>query len=166
MRFVRYKFVGGDLAAHIDLSRTDAADGTISTHTFLLYTTDNKIGGATALLRTLPCVRGAKKEGKKGGKKVLDEAARAEAETKGGAAEGGGVEGRAAEPPGGTGEGGGDSTIAGTAIADGIWHDDGELLASVSPRRGRLLVFPHVCPHEGRPVSDVPKVFLRGECVM
>ena len=33
-----------------------------------------------------------------------------------------------------------------------------------APRRGRVLVFPHDCPHAGRPVVDVPKLLLRGEC--
>ena len=37
------------------------------------------------------------------------------------------------------------------------------VLASVSPRRGRVLIFPHACPHAGRAVQDVPKLFLRGE---
>mmetsp|Transcript_663 Transcript_663/g.1184 ORF Transcript_663/g.1184 Transcript_663/m.1184 type:complete len:682 (+) Transcript_663:44-2089(+) len=37
------------------------------------------------------------------------------------------------------------------------------VLASVTPRRGRLLVFPHMCPHLARPVVEVPKVLLRGE---
>jgi hypothetical protein len=36
-------------------------------------------------------------------------------------------------------------------------------LANVKPVRGRLLVFPHNCPHAGRPVIDAPKLVLRGE---
>ena len=32
-----------------------------------------------------------------------------------------------------------------------------------SDLRGRLLVFPHVCPHAGSAVGSVPKLFLRGE---
>ena len=36
-------------------------------------------------------------------------------------------------------------------------------LADVKPVRGRLLVFPHDCPHAGRPVVDAPKLVLRGE---
>jgi hypothetical protein len=36
-------------------------------------------------------------------------------------------------------------------------------LADVKPVRGRLLVFPHACPHAGRPVVDAPKLVLRGE---
>ena len=43
--------------------------------------------------------------------------------------------------------------------------DDGGIvvLGSASPMRGRLVIFPHKCPHAGRPVVDVPKLFLRGE---
>ena len=33
----------------------------------------------------------------------------------------------------------------------------------VKPLRGRLLVFPHECPHAGRPVIDTNKLVLRGE---
>lgn len=36
-------------------------------------------------------------------------------------------------------------------------------LADVRPVRGRLLVFPHDCPHAGRPVVDAPKLVVRGE---
>ena len=57
-----------------------------------------------------------------------------------------------------------------TALLQKLPHPDDDssssssnVLAAVAPRRGRLLVFPHNCPHEGRPVVDVPKVFLRGE---
>ena len=38
-----------------------------------------------------------------------------------------------------------------------------KVLATVSPYRGRLLVFPHQCPHAGLPVINAPKLFLRGE---
>ena len=40
---------------------------------------------------------------------------------------------------------------------------EADVLAVAAPRRGRLLVFPHMCPHEGRPVVSVPKLLLRGE---
>lgn len=39
----------------------------------------------------------------------------------------------------------------------------GEDLASVAPVRGRLLIFPHLCWHEGRATVSVPKRLLRGE---
>ena len=39
----------------------------------------------------------------------------------------------------------------------------GQVLATVEPRRGRLLVFPHACPHAGLAVIDAPKLLLRGE---
>ena len=37
------------------------------------------------------------------------------------------------------------------------------VIASVQPKRGRLLIFPHLSPHEGAPTISVPKIFLRGE---
>ncbi|CAE6972459.1 ASB2, partial [Symbiodinium sp. CCMP2456] len=37
------------------------------------------------------------------------------------------------------------------------------VLVAVEPRRGRLLLFPHLCPHLARPTVVVPKLLLRGE---
>lgn len=37
------------------------------------------------------------------------------------------------------------------------------VLARVRPVRGRLLLFPHRCPHEGAPAVSLPKLLLRGE---
>lgn len=37
------------------------------------------------------------------------------------------------------------------------------ILAKVQPKKGRLLLFPHMCPHEGAVVDHVPKLLLRGE---
>eukprot|EP01052_Picozoa_sp_SAG31_P019059 SAG31_NODE_1375_length_8594_cov_2.810477_9_plen_569_part_00 len=37
------------------------------------------------------------------------------------------------------------------------------VLAAVAPLSGRLIVFPHSCPHAGLPVVSAPKLFLRGE---
>ena len=39
------------------------------------------------------------------------------------------------------------------------------VLASVQPVRGRLLVFPHQCPHEGMMAESLPKILLRGEMI-
>jgi hypothetical protein len=38
-----------------------------------------------------------------------------------------------------------------------------KVIASVRPRKGRLLLFPHSCPHEGKEVISTPKLLLRGE---
>jgi hypothetical protein len=38
------------------------------------------------------------------------------------------------------------------------------VMSECAPVRGRLFIFPHECPHAGRPVVDVPKLLLRGEC--
>ena len=51
-----------------------------------------------------------------------------------------------------------------------LWSESGEgrneTLAKVSPRRGRLFLFPHACPHQGNEVVDVPKVLIRGEVML
>ena len=41
------------------------------------------------------------------------------------------------------------------------------VLAAVTPRRGRLLLFPHLCPHRADEVvaEGLPKLLLRGEVV-
>jgi hypothetical protein len=36
-------------------------------------------------------------------------------------------------------------------------------LASVKPRKSRLLCFPHACPHKGEETVDLPKLLIRGE---
>lgn len=40
------------------------------------------------------------------------------------------------------------------------------VLAKVAPIRGRLLLFPHNCPHMGATVVQVPKLLLRGEAIL
>ena len=40
-----------------------------------------------------------------------------------------------------------------------------KVMAAIQPRRGRLLVFPHLCPHKGDDTISLPKVLLRGEMV-
>ena len=39
------------------------------------------------------------------------------------------------------------------------------MLAEIKPKLGRLLVFPHICPHSGVTVTEVPKLLLRGEMI-
>jgi hypothetical protein len=100
MRFLNYSDSGSILAPHIDLSRTDPNTTQRSTHSFLLYLSNCKHGGETALLGDV------------------------------------------------TGE------------------QRNQILATVTPKRGRLLVFPHRCPHEGLVVVDTPKRLIRGELWM
>ena len=40
------------------------------------------------------------------------------------------------------------------------------ILGRVEPKRGRLLLFPHICPHEGNAVISAPKVLIRGEVMI
>ena len=37
---------------------------------------------------------------------------------------------------------------------------------AICPRRSRLLVFPHACPHQGMKVISTPKILLRGEIIL
>eukprot|EP00980_Cylindrotheca_fusiformis_P021795 scaffold8633_cov106-Cylindrotheca_fusiformis.AAC.1 len=46
-------------------------------------------------------------------------------------------------------------------LQQGSW--DSPILYSTKPRRGRILLFPHACPHAGNIVADVPKICLRAE---
>lgn len=39
----------------------------------------------------------------------------------------------------------------------------GQVLASIRPIKGRLIVYPHKCPHAGAEVLNPPKILLRGE---
>ena len=48
-------------------------------------------------------------------------------------------------------------------LGDVSGEKQSQILACISPKRGRLLLFPHACPHEGNAVRDVPKILLRGE---
>ena len=51
-----------------------------------------------------------------------------------------------------------------TILLGGVNGDKrNEILAKIRPVKGRLLLFPHMCPHEGSIVQDVPKLLLRGE---
>jgi hypothetical protein len=55
------------------------------------------------------------------------------------------------------------SSLGTSARREGEGEGEGSILASVKPVRGRLLLFPHRCPHEGAPASSLPKLLLRGE---
>lgn len=59
-------------------------------------------------------------------------------------------------------ETGGETSLLGDVSGEGRQ----DVLARIAPRRGRLLLFPHACPHEGNAVMDVPKILLRGEVLL
>lgn len=47
------------------------------------------------------------------------------------------------------------------------WDERGQIVAKINPRKGRLLLFPHNCPHAGGAVfAEFPKILLRGEVYM
>jgi hypothetical protein len=57
---------------------------------------------------------------------------------------------------------GGETALLGDLSGDGR----NQVLANISPKRGRLLLFPHACPHEGKLTVDAPKILLRGEVML
>jgi hypothetical protein len=148
-----------------------------STHTFILYLTDCDEGGETALLKTIPTTvlppstdadadsdadadadadEQQEEEGKDNGKKEEEEkgigsssAGRSHKAKKRRARL------RAEKERALAGATSAESTETGTEAA-AAWGDtdgiDPNLVVSVKPRRGRLLLFPHAAPHEGCPV--------------
>ena len=59
-------------------------------------------------------------------------------------------------------ETGGETTLLGNLSGEGR----NQVFAKVKPKRGRLLLFPHNCPHEGEKVLSVPKLLIRGEVII
>jgi hypothetical protein len=59
-------------------------------------------------------------------------------------------------------ERGGSTTLLKALIGKG----PDNVFARVAPKRGRLLLFPHNCPHEGEEVVDAPKILIRGEAIL
>ena len=57
----------------------------------------------------------------------------------------------------------GDAKLAG---AGGVASGERQTLASSPPRRGRLLLMPHACPHSAAPVISAPKLLVRGEMLL
>eukprot|EP00434_Breviolum_minutum_P014633 symbB.v1.2.012901.t1/scaffold900.1/size153842/3 len=49
------------------------------------------------------------------------------------------------------------------APSGGVAPGERQTVGTVSPKRGRLLLMPHACPHLAAPVVEVPKVLVRGE---
>merc|ERR1719458_597788 len=52
-----------------------------------------------------------------------------------------------------------------TVLLQRMEDDEAVVIAEVEPRRGRLLLFPHQCPHLARPTVEIPKLLLRGEAL-
>jgi sRNA-binding protein len=165
-RFLFYEEAGGSLAAHVDLSRTDPQSNITSTHTFILYLSDCEKGGETILLQHIRC---GKKDTTKHNtpeelerqKKYIEQQQEIKARKEqqrlryGDNKEKTKTESEPEEPE--------QQKKAKTKSKKSKKHNPGGVLASVSPARGRLLVFPHLCPHEGGVVIDLPKTLIRGE---
>ena len=136
MRFLNYSLAGSSSPPHVDLSRR-TKDGRRSTHTFLLYLTDCDRGGETRLLRCVnPMIL---KENETKSTVEVEVALHSDI----------------------------DKNVLHSTIDKSVLHPeiDKNLLACIEPRRGRLLIFPHNCPHEGAHTISLPKILLRGELI-
>jgi hypothetical protein len=61
------------------------------------------------------------------------------------------------------------STSGATTLLRSLFDDgsaQGNVLARVYPVEGRILIFPHNCPHEGEQVVETPKLLIRGEVAL
>ena len=52
------------------------------------------------------------------------------------------------------------------APSGGVAAGERAVLARSAPRRGRLLIMPHACPHSAAPVISAPKLLIRGEVLL
>jgi hypothetical protein len=52
------------------------------------------------------------------------------------------------------------------AAAGGVAPGERHVLARSAPRRGKLLIMPHACPHSAAPVVSAPKLLIRGEMLL
>ncbi|CAD7957254.1 unnamed protein product [Amoebophrya sp. A120] len=163
MRFLNYHTAGGAVSRHTDLSRTDA-QGFTSTHTFLLYFDVCSTSGADA--RTERGAISGTKVAMAGDMNTDDQNAKDAGPSE---------DARQVDCPNGgetrlylrdsDGFSASGATASGRRAVNnedehsGHFHD-------VSPKNGRLLLFPHDCWHEGLAVVDPPKVLLRGEILL
>jgi hypothetical protein len=181
MRFLHYTTPGGYLPPHIDLSRLSSGTEIHSTHTFIIYLTDCAQGGETRLLEVSALSRANVKvkgmgEGKSIGRASDDDGAsvcldssethveeEVEPEHR--------QQGERQQEPSFHGSFNGhtqpSTTISNISTgAVDLKADSDDVIAAVAPKRGRVLIFPHACPHDGATVVEVPKLLLRGEIVL
>lgn len=166
MRFLHYTEVGGYLPAHVDLSRTEVVSGMESTHTFILYLSDCNEGGETVLLDRLQLgssdgssLRRVAPVLKDSTERVSDCMNLSESMKESNDSS---THGRIEINDISDGAHCGNEGNSGkTDIYEGRIP-----LAKVQPKYGRLLVFPHLCPHMGNTVRCVPKLLLRGELLL
>lgn len=145
-RFLAYLEAGGDMQPHVDLSKQldeyDARCHAKSTHTFMVHLADCDQGGETVFLSHLNALSSRKPGSLEQDFEEKDE------------------RGLALQRQNDSSE-----DQRETIPTEGQDKKVG-LLGAAIPRRGRLVIFPHACPHAGMPVLSVPKKFLRGELLI
>ena len=194
MRFLNYSMIGSSSPPHVDLSRR-TKDNRRSTHTFLLYLTDCYKGGETRLLRSVNPrhSKGIIKGGNVGvGAEVEVGSNDDSCEEKGIVSKKSGIDNSNNDNIDNNKNNYRSSNVHVDIHNDnnldhnsnsnninytnphktskgeeeeGSSETDENVLSCIAPRRGRLLIFPHYCPHEGAHTISLPKILLRGEMI-
>ena len=167
MRFLEYTTPNGSLGPHTDaLIRCKETD-IWSTHTLLVFCSDCEIGGETTLL---PEDAKTTRLRKKKMQKAMDAAAEvrlaiarinSSCDTQQNSADEDNNETKLAKL----------NRLQTTlqtieANISTMHKEASKPCFPVKPKYGRILFFPHECPHEGRPTVSVPKIFLRAELIL
>ncbi len=168
MRFLEYTTPNGSLGPHTDALIRCKETYIWSTHTLLVFCSDCEIGGETTLL---PEDAKTTRLRKKKMQKAMDAAAevrlainRIDTSCDG-------------QQIGADGDNNTDAKLAKlNRLQTTLQTIEGNIATMnkeaskpcfpVKPKYGRILFFPHECPHEGRPTVSVPKIFLRAELIL
>ena len=164
MRFLEYTTPNGSLGPHTDaLIRCKETD-IWSTHTLLVFCSDCEMGGETTLLPEDAKTTRLRK-------KKLQKANDAAAEVRSAMAR---INTSCDSQENSADDGSNEKKLARLqttlqTIEANIATMNKEAAKPcfpVKPKCGRILFFPHECPHEGRPTVSVPKIFLRAELIL
>jgi hypothetical protein len=134
-RILEYRQVGAGLPPHTDGTKVCEDTGLKSTHTLLLFLSDCAHGGETVIM-----------DGKDGWSKYEKVVVNKDRVFR---------HGRNAQTRDGDG---GSSMIM--DVSDG---DEANVSVGVTPRIGRIVLFPHEWPHAGAVCVSLPKIMLRAE---
>ena len=174
MRFLEYTTPNGSLGPHTDaLIRCKETD-IWSTHTLLVFCSDCEVGGETTLLPEDAKTTRVKKKKMQKAMDAVGEVNAAMARINTSSFDCDGQQNNSADDDNDSSNEKKSAKLDRLqttlqTIEENIAIMSKELAKPcfpVKPKCGRILFFPHECPHEGRPTVSVPKIFLRAELIL